>query len=88
MVDNVKDAILDGIHPKMIAKGSSGSYFARANDGDRTKTVGCVFHPLIPFSLSHILYRVFKVSSSHLIAIYMYAQYSMDSLKTRSPTDG
>ena len=31
---------MEGTHPKMIAKGSSGSYFARAKEGDRVKTVG------------------------------------------------
>lgn len=37
---SVKIAILDGIHPKMISKGSSGSYFARAKGpGGRVRTV-------------------------------------------------
>ncbi|KAG8835311.1 phosphatidyl inositol kinase [Serendipita sp. 399] len=44
MVNGVKESILDGIQPKMIAKGSSGSYFARSKDGDKIKTVG-VFKP-------------------------------------------
>ncbi|OBZ68177.1 Phosphatidylinositol 4-kinase lsb6 [Grifola frondosa] len=30
IIQEVKDAIAEGIHPKMILKGSSGSYFARA----------------------------------------------------------
>ncbi|KAF7782539.1 hypothetical protein Agabi119p4_1915 [Agaricus bisporus var. burnettii] len=42
---SVKIAILDGIHPKMISKGSSGSYFARAKGpGGRVRTVA-VFKP-------------------------------------------
>ncbi|KAI4526189.1 hypothetical protein K525DRAFT_233650 [Schizophyllum commune Loenen D] len=45
MVQAVKEAILEGIHPKMIAKGSSGSYFARAKDETgRVRTVA-VFKP-------------------------------------------
>ncbi|CCA67572.1 related to LSB6-LAs17 Binding protein [Serendipita indica DSM 11827] len=44
MIDAVKESILDGVHPKLIAKGSSGSYFVRVKDGDRHKTVG-VFKP-------------------------------------------
>jgi hypothetical protein len=40
IINSIKEAILEGTHPKMIAKGSSGSYFARAKDGDRVKTVG------------------------------------------------
>ena len=35
----VKDAIADGIHPKMISKGSSGSYFARARVDGKVQTV-------------------------------------------------
>lgn len=42
MVDSVKISILDGVHPKMIAKGSSGSYFARVKEEDRHKVVGYV----------------------------------------------
>ena len=33
LTESVKAAILDGIHPKMITKGSSGSYFARSKNG-------------------------------------------------------
>ncbi|KII92400.1 hypothetical protein PLICRDRAFT_172497 [Plicaturopsis crispa FD-325 SS-3] len=40
----VRRAILDGIHPKMITKGSSGSYFARAKIDGRVQTVA-VFKP-------------------------------------------
>ena len=41
VVESVRTAIELGIHPKMISKGSSGSYFARNTDG---KVVG-VFKP-------------------------------------------
>ncbi|KAH8705170.1 putative phosphatidylinositol 4-kinase type II subunit alpha [Talaromyces proteolyticus] len=41
IVESVRTAIELGVHPKMISKGSSGSYFARNSDG---KTVG-VFKP-------------------------------------------
>ncbi|KAF9024813.1 hypothetical protein BDZ89DRAFT_1068752 [Hymenopellis radicata] len=45
MVKSVKSAIAEGIHPKMITKGSSGSYFARAKtEGGRVQTVA-VFKP-------------------------------------------
>ncbi|ESK85210.1 phosphatidylinositol 4-kinase type ii subunit alpha [Moniliophthora roreri MCA 2997] len=45
LIRSVKNAISEGIHPKMIAKGSSGSYFARARDeGGRVRTVA-VFKP-------------------------------------------
>ncbi|KAF8629679.1 hypothetical protein AX17_005615 [Amanita inopinata Kibby_2008] len=45
LVLSVKNAILEGIHPKMISKGSSGSYFARAkNEANRIHTVA-VFKP-------------------------------------------
>ncbi|EMD37556.1 hypothetical protein CERSUDRAFT_94557 [Gelatoporia subvermispora B] len=43
-VQAVRDAIADGIHPKMITKGSSGSYFARAKVDGRVQTVA-VFKP-------------------------------------------
>ncbi|CAL1707082.1 unnamed protein product [Somion occarium] len=43
-VHAVKEAIADGIHPKMITKGSSGSYFARAKIDGRVQTVA-VFKP-------------------------------------------
>ena len=38
----VKDAIADGLHPKMISKGSSGSYFARAKVEGKVQTVAYV----------------------------------------------
>ena len=41
IVDNVRSAISQGVHPLMISQGSSGSYFARNVDG---KVVG-VFKP-------------------------------------------
>ncbi|KAI1775227.1 phosphatidylinositol 3 and 4-kinase-domain-containing protein [Hypoxylon cercidicola] len=41
IVDSVRDAISQGMHPSMITQGSSGSYFARNTDG---KIVG-VFKP-------------------------------------------
>lgn len=44
LVQSVKRAISEGIHPKMIAKGSSGSYFARAKVDGRVKTMA-VFKP-------------------------------------------
>ena len=40
---SVKDAIAEGIHPKMISKGSSGSYFARAKVDGKVQTVAYVF---------------------------------------------
>lgn len=39
LVQSVRDAIADGLHPKMISKGSSGSYFARAKVEGRVQTV-------------------------------------------------
>lgn len=44
LVEAVKDAVADGIHPKMISKGSSGSYFARAKMDGKVQTVA-VFKP-------------------------------------------
>ncbi|TDL24282.1 hypothetical protein BD410DRAFT_786387 [Rickenella mellea] len=41
---SVRRAISEGIHPKMITKGSSGSYFARAKVDGRVQTVA-VFKP-------------------------------------------
>jgi hypothetical protein len=41
IVDSVRAAIQQGVHPRMISQGSSGSYFARNPDG---KVVG-VFKP-------------------------------------------
>ncbi|KAG6810974.1 hypothetical protein H0H92_009557 [Tricholoma furcatifolium] len=48
VVKSVKGAISEGIHPKMITKGSSGSYFARAKVEGRVQTVAynySVFKP-------------------------------------------
>ena len=42
MADAVRAAIAEDVHPKLIAKGSSGSYFARAKVDGRVQTVGCV----------------------------------------------
>ncbi|KAJ7072333.1 phosphatidylinositol 3 and 4-kinase-domain-containing protein [Mycena amicta] len=45
LVESVRSAIAEGVHPKMITKGSSGSYFARAkNEQGRVHTVA-VFKP-------------------------------------------
>ncbi|KAI0355636.1 hypothetical protein OH77DRAFT_1424578 [Trametes cingulata] len=44
LVQAVREAIAEGIHPKMITKGSSGSYFARAKIDGRIQTVA-VFKP-------------------------------------------
>ncbi|GBE81198.1 Phosphatidylinositol 4-kinase lsb6 [Sparassis crispa] len=44
LIQAVRDAISDGIHPKMISKGSSGSYFARAKIDGHVQTVA-VFKP-------------------------------------------
>ncbi|KAF8577744.1 hypothetical protein K439DRAFT_1639431 [Ramaria rubella] len=44
MTESVRGAISEGVHPKMITKGSSGSYFARAKVDGRLQTVG-VFKP-------------------------------------------
>ncbi|RXW21279.1 hypothetical protein EST38_g4560 [Candolleomyces aberdarensis] len=44
VVQSIKEAITEGHHPKMIAKGSSGSYFARAKVNGRVQTVA-VFKP-------------------------------------------
>ncbi|TFK54327.1 hypothetical protein OE88DRAFT_1732997 [Heliocybe sulcata] len=44
LVQSVRRAISEGIHPKMITKGSSGSYFARAKVEGRVQTVA-VFKP-------------------------------------------
>ncbi|KZV73350.1 hypothetical protein PENSPDRAFT_750288 [Peniophora sp. CONT] len=43
-VNAIKSAILEGLHPKMITKGSSGSYFARAKLDGKVQTVA-VFKP-------------------------------------------
>lgn len=39
VVRSVAEAIGEGIHPKMITKGSSGSYFARARKDGKVQTV-------------------------------------------------
>ena len=39
VVLSVRRAISEGIHPKMISKGSSGSYFSRAKVDGRVQTV-------------------------------------------------
>jgi hypothetical protein len=44
LTQSVRNAISAGIHPKMIVKGSSGSYFARAKVDGRVQTVA-VFKP-------------------------------------------
>ncbi|CAE6420019.1 putative PI3/PI4-kinase family protein C343.19 [Rhizoctonia solani AG-1 IB] len=46
IVQSVRAAIFEGIHPKMISKGSSGSYYARVRDPEtgQIKTIG-VFKP-------------------------------------------
>ncbi|KAL4074043.1 hypothetical protein J3A83DRAFT_4357909 [Scleroderma citrinum] len=44
LTQSVRNAITAGIHPKMIAKGSSGSYFARAKVDGKVQTVA-VFKP-------------------------------------------
>ncbi|KAG2154403.1 phosphatidylinositol 3 and 4-kinase-domain-containing protein [Suillus bovinus] len=44
LAQSVRNAISAGIHPKMIVKGSSGSYFARAKVDGRVQTVA-VFKP-------------------------------------------
>ena len=62
LVQGLREAILDGIHPKMIAKGSSGSYFARTKVDGKVQTVGHVPHLCAwgtPLTLAG-LYRVFK----------------------------
>jgi len=44
LVQSVKNAISDGIHPKIISKGSSGSYFARTKiSGGRVQTIALVY---------------------------------------------
>ncbi|KAF8552518.1 hypothetical protein OG21DRAFT_1604657 [Imleria badia] len=44
ITQSVRNAVSAGIHPKMISKGSSGSYFARAKVDGRVQTVA-VFKP-------------------------------------------
>lgn len=43
MTESVRDAIDQGIHPKMISKGSSGSYFVRAKVDGRNQIVGLAY---------------------------------------------
>ena len=43
VAQSVRSAIHVGIQPKMISKGSSGSYFARAKVEGRVQTVAYVF---------------------------------------------
>ena len=45
LVLNVKSAIDEGIQPKMISKGSSGSYFARSKNNSTDIEVVAVFKP-------------------------------------------
>ncbi|KAL0072349.1 Phosphatidylinositol 4-kinase LSB6 [Marasmius tenuissimus] len=45
LIRSVKTAISEGIHPKMIVKGSSGSYFARAKDEQSHVRTVAVFKP-------------------------------------------
>lgn len=47
LVASVKSATDEGIHPKMISKGSSGSYFARAKVEGRVQTVAYVLRVLV-----------------------------------------
>lgn len=49
MTEAVRAAIANGVHPKLIAKGSSGSYFARAKVEGRVQTVG--YAPRLPLTL-------------------------------------
>jgi phosphatidylinositol 4-kinase type 2 len=42
LTDSVREAISEGINPKMITKGSSGSYFVRAKVEGRLQIVGWV----------------------------------------------
>ena len=61
-MQSFKDAISEGIHPKMITKGSSGSYFARAKlDGGRVQTVAYVLGSYMSHECSaHSKRSVFK----------------------------
>jgi len=62
LVEGVREAILDGIHPKIIAKGSSGSYFARSKVDGRVQTVGFVPHVCARDTFLTLagLHRIFK----------------------------
>ncbi|KAG9316481.1 phosphatidylinositol 4-kinase [Chiua virens] len=44
ITQSVRNAITAGIHPKIITKGSSGSYFAREKVDGRVQTVASVFN--------------------------------------------
>ena len=57
LVASVKSAIDEGIHPKMISKGSSGSYFARAKLEGRVQTVAYVPHVLVVYFLLNIRFQ-------------------------------
>lgn len=60
LVQSVKDAISEGIHPKMITKGSSGSYFARAKIDTRVQTVAYVTFAFVRRQHADLCLRVFK----------------------------
>nr|GAT56389.1 predicted protein [Mycena chlorophos] len=45
LTDSIRSAIAEGIHPKMIIKGSSGSYFARAKSNEGKIKVLAIFKP-------------------------------------------
>ena len=52
LVNSLKLAVAEGIHPKMITKGASGSYFARAKgENGRVTTVACVLIHILLCSL-------------------------------------
>lgn len=55
LANSVKMAILEGIHPKMIEKGSSGSYFARAKKDGKTQVVGSVNSLHRPLSIDVLM---------------------------------
>lgn len=57
----MRRAISEGIHPKMITKGSSGSYFARAKVDGRVQTVACVVSCILMYVAGTDAFRrVFK----------------------------
>lgn len=45
MVDNIRASIDEGVQPRMISVGTSGSYFVRVRERDDTRIVG-VFKPM------------------------------------------
>ena len=57
LVQAVRDAIAEGIHPKMITKGSSGSYFARAKVDGRVQTVAYVTYPCVAGVLGRLIWQ-------------------------------